>query len=274
MPTLEDVREFWERNPLWSGESKYPAGTREFFEEHRAVYIDDCLAGSFDERVVPALPNRRKVLDLGCGPGFWTVELALRGCSDITAADITEQALALTERRCENYGIAVHLSRENAEVLSFPDGTFSHVNCQGVIHHTPNTEACVREIARVLEDSGTACISVYYRNAVLRNWRLLRWVGSLLSRFGAKLQGRGREHIYTVGDVDEIVRLYDGSENPIGKAYSREAFEAMLTPYFHVEEIFLHGFPARTLPFRLPRSVHRLLDRTAGFMIYANVKKL
>jgi len=50
MISLEQVKNFWEESPLWSGESKFTTGTKEFFEEHRQTYINDCFAGSFDLR--------------------------------------------------------------------------------------------------------------------------------------------------------------------------------------------------------------------------------
>ena len=74
-------------------------------------------------------------------------------------------------------------------------------------------------------------------------------------------------------NVDEIVRLYDGVENPIGKSYTRQAFVNMLAPYFEICEVSFHFFPARALPFKLPGRIHRFLDRHAGFLIYANVRK-
>lgn len=273
MKNLEDVRQFWEKNPLWDGETSHQPGTKEFFEEHRQVVINDCLAGKFDDRLLPAESNRTKVLDLGCGPGFWTVELSLRGCTEITAADLTKKAIELTGQRCDLYGITAELSIQNAEALTFEDKSFNHVNCQGVIHHTPDTESCVREIARVLKDNGTASISVYYRNIFIKAWPLFKYPSKLLSKRGGKLQGRGREQIFAHDNVDEIVRFFDGAENPIGKAFSRRAFIDMLEPYFHVDKTFLHFFPARALPFQVPARMHRFLDKNYGFMIYANLRK-
>jgi len=69
------------------------------------------------------------------------------------------------------------------------------------------------------------------------------------------------------------IHLYDGAENPLGKSYSEARLVDMLTPYFAVEEIFYHFFPARALPFRIPRRLHRWLDAHSGFMIYAMVRK-
>lgn len=214
-----------------------------------------------------------QVLDLGCGIGFWTTELGMRGMAKLSAADLTESALALTNKRLEAYGIQADLSVQNAEAMTFPDNSFDHVNCQGVIHHTPNTEATIAEIARVLKPGGTLSVSVYYRNAFLRLWPYMRWVGIPLAKLGAGLKGRGRENIFLESNVDEIVRLYDGSENPIGKSYTKQQFVDMLSTHLTVEETYLHFFPARTLPFRLPRSLHQWLDKNLGFMLYASATK-
>jgi 2-polyprenyl-3-methyl-5-hydroxy-6-metoxy-1,4-benzoquinol methylase len=164
IPSIREVRQFWEDNPLWTGESKFPIGSKKFFLEHRKVIIADCFAGELDERIFPDEAHMDKVLDLGCGPGFWTVELSLKGAKRIVAADLTENALRLAKKRCEHFGIDAEFILQNAEAMDFRDASFSHVNCQGVIQHTPNTDRCIFEIARVLEPGGTANISVYHKN--------------------------------------------------------------------------------------------------------------
>ena len=276
MADLHSVREFWNSNPLWTGESRYEPGTREFFEEHRTVYINDGFAGEFDPRFLPPATvsgRATRVLDLGCGIGFWTTEFGRRGLTDLVAADLTPRALELTRKRLDAYGLRAELHEENAERLSFPDGSFDHVNCQGVIHHTPDTAAAVAEIARVLRPGGTATISVYYRNILLKLWPYLTWAGRIFAGRGAGLKGRGRESMLRESNPDEIVRMYDGAENPIGKSYTKKQFEALLRPHFAIEEIYFHFFPARSLPFKLPRALHRWLDTKLPFMIYATLRK-
>lgn len=87
------------------------------------------------------------------------------------------------------------------------------------------------------------------------------------------MKGRGRESIFTETEVDEIVRLYDGKENPVGKSSSEKQFAAMLKPHFMIREIYFHFFPARALPFSIPKKMHRWLDERLPFMIYATVEK-
>jgi len=197
----------------------------------------------------------------------------MRGLQHLHAADLTEQALNLARRRLGAYRISAELSQQNAERMEFADATFDHVNCQGVIHHTPDTARAVAEIARVLKPGGTASISVYHRNSILRAWPYLRWIGLPLARLGGGLKGRGREKIFLESDVDEIVKLYDGVGNPVGKSYTREQFVQLLQPHFEITETYLHFFPARALPFKLPKRLHQWLDQRLGFMIYASLRK-
>lgn len=272
MPSIDEVREFWNSNPLWSGESLSEVGSREFFEEHTHICIDEGWNGVIDPRVFP--DKRGKILDLGCGIGFWPVQFWARGWRDITAVDLSARSLELARKRAAIYGVTATFQEENAESLSFASDTFDHVHCHGVVHHTTDPARAVREIHRVLKPGGTAMVSVYYKNVVLRNFGMFRPLASMLAKVGAKLRGRGREEIYSVPDVSEIVRLYDGAENPIGYAYDRREFRDLLGDGFRVDAVFFHFFPARSLPFRLPRAALRLLDRGLPFLIHARVIKL
>lgn len=271
-PTIDKVREFWNSNPLWTGESNFEPGTRPFFEEHRRVCRDDCFAGHVDDRIFMPAPDAR-VLDLGCGIGFWLVEFWERGYRNLTGADLSQKSLEIARQRCEVYDVPAHLRVANAEALDFETGSFDHVNCQGVIHHTPNTQHALNEIARVLRPGGTASVSVYYRNVALRHWNVFRPLAKFAAAVGSRLRGRGREGIYALADADEIVRHYDGDANPIGKAYTRRQFEDMAREQFEITAVYYHFFPARSLPVRIPAALHRFLDRRLPFMIYLNLRR-
>lgn len=272
--SIQDVENFWNDNPLFVGESEFDSGTQEYFVKHTQVYVDDCFAGRFDSAVIPSNLIGKNVLDLGCGPGFWVEQMAKCFPKGIVAADLTENAIKLAKKRTEILGITnVSFVKTNAEDLCFQDATFDHVNCQGVIHHTPDTKRAFKEISRVLKPGGTFSVSVYYKNIFLRSWPILRFGGKLLKKFGGGLKGRGREDIYGLNDVSEIVRLYDGAENPIGKSYSRKELFEIMPIDVQVEKTILHFFPARSLPFFLPSLLHSWLDKYLGFMIYVVGRK-
>ena len=69
---INDVINFWEQNPLWTGESKYTPNDKEFYEEHNEVYRDDVFAGNINNEIFASVKNKNnKILDLGCGAGYW-----------------------------------------------------------------------------------------------------------------------------------------------------------------------------------------------------------
>lgn len=95
-------------------------------------------------------------------------------------------------------------------------------------------------------------------------------VGSLGGRDERSRQGKK----FLEKNIDEIVRIYDGFKNPLGKSYGRREFVELLEPYFKVEEVYFHYFPARALPFQIPRMLHLWLDENLPFLIYASLRKV
>lgn len=268
-PDIQVVHDFWEKNPLFAGEGSSAVGTLEWFREWENMLLADVYAGVGPEEIYTrGLTPRTRILDVGCGPGFWVRYFLRKGLLTLSACDLTEQAIVLVRQSLALFGLpaAVDLRTGNAEDLPYADASFEHVNCQGVIHHTPNTAKCIDEFHRVLVPGGTVCFSVYYKNFLLRNPGLLSLVVSVLSPF-VSLKGRGRENMLHSGDADEIVRLYDGKENPIGKAFIRQDIEAMLGGRFEITDVRRHFFPARALPFPIPHWLHAWLHNQQGFML-------
>jgi SAM-dependent methyltransferase len=270
--SIKAVRDFWEENPLFHGESIFEFGSAEFFNNHTNTVLHDCFAGKLDIRTIPKCDRRLPILDAGCGVGFWTEIFVSEGFTNVYVCDLTKKAINATLERVKLFGKKVTPSVENVEMLTYPTSYFAHVNCQGVIHHTPNTQNAIHEIFRVLAPGGTASLSVYYNSPLLKLFSLSTHFGIILEKIGFGLTGRGRETILQNKNIAEIVRMYDGKDNPIGKCYSRKEFKKMLQQ-FEVETLYLHYFPTRQLKFKIQNKVHQLLDRHLGLMLYANVRK-
>jgi SAM-dependent methyltransferase len=226
MTDLKDrVRQFWNDTPLFAGESASAPGEANYFKEHEAVYLRDVFQGRVPDRFFP-FPAGAKVLEVGCGPGFWTRQLAARDY-DVTAIDLAPSAVDLARKGLALAGLNARVEIGDAEAVPFEAASFDAVVSHGVIHHTPDTQACLREFARVLKPGGAAVVSVYYHNFVLRSPALTKIAGTILSPL-VGLKGRGRESLLSSGDANEIVRLYDGADNPIGKSYARGQFLRMI----------------------------------------------
>jgi len=92
-----------------------------------------------------------RVLELGCGTGYFTRELARTG-ADIVAVDISPELLEIA--RADYSAPNIHYEIQNACALEYPDAVFDSVVGSSVLHHLEIKEA-VHEIYRVLKSGGT-----------------------------------------------------------------------------------------------------------------------
>ena len=270
----EQIKNFWENNPLMVGEALNAPGSREFVEEHEKIYKSDIfLKEGIPEEFFP-FPANSQVLDIGCGVGMWTRELAKRGYQ-VSAIDLTNNGVEITKKSLAVFNLSANVQVGDAEELPFSKSIFDGVVCHGVIHHTPNTAQCVSEMIRVLKPGGIAVVSVYYKNIILRSKLLTRLVALLCSHW-IKLPGRGRENLLTSGNPNEIVRIYDGAGNPLGKAYTtREVQQMFVDVGFNIISIRRFYFPKRALgPLKfLVTPFHSFLSRHFGLLIAVVAQK-
>jgi ubiquinone/menaquinone biosynthesis C-methylase UbiE len=107
----------------------------------------------------------------------------------VTATDITAQAMALTAENASVQDLPVDIVRTNAESMGFADASFDYVLSWGVVHHSPNTESALAEIARILKPGGRGLIMVYHKTSLVYYLRGLYWLivrGKLLKGYNLK----------------------------------------------------------------------------------------
>ena len=99
-----------------------------------------------------------RVLDVGCGPGALTTELATRlGPAAVAAVDPSTPFVAAA--RARNPGVDVRQAA--AERLPFPDGMFDSALAQLVVHFMVDPVAGLAEMARVTRPGGVAAACVW-----------------------------------------------------------------------------------------------------------------
>lgn len=109
----------------------------------------------WQQEIARHLPQDRplKILDVGCGAGFFSVLLAKAGHSvtgiDITPAMIKEAKLLTAEQKCNAEFMVM-----DAENLSFADNTFDAVIARNVTWNLPQPDAAYKEWLRVLRCGG------------------------------------------------------------------------------------------------------------------------
>ena len=103
-------------------------------------------------------PTGRRALDVGCGPGALTAELAARlGPASVAAVDPSASFVAAATARHPG----VDVRQAAAEHLPFPDGMFDAALAQLVVHFMADPVAGLAEMARVTRPGGVVAACVW-----------------------------------------------------------------------------------------------------------------
>jgi SAM-dependent methyltransferase len=265
MPTIEDIRDFWERNPVAAaglGEHGSVAEFLEAFDELRES--EDVEPFPVTERIHRFSAARgKRVLDVGCGNGYVLSHYARHG-ADVAGADVTARAIELTRERFRLLGLEADLRQVDGFELPFEDASFDVVCSMGVLHHVPDPTPLVREIERVLKPGGELLVMLYHRGSL--RYRVLM---PFRRRFGPEgFRGRSRQ---------EVLNMNDGADNPWAAVYSPEEVRTLLGA-FEGHRFFVWKLPARELGLylrivsgvtaRLPKPIVDALARRIGWNLY------
>ncbi|MGW7435231.1 methyltransferase domain-containing protein [Streptomyces sp. NPDC054849] len=98
------------------------------------------------------------VLDVGCGPGTITADLAelVAPGGRVTAVDAAEDVLAQARAHAQERGLGAVVSFGTADVhaLDFPDDSFDVVHAHQVLQHVGDPVQALREMRRVCRPGG------------------------------------------------------------------------------------------------------------------------
>ena len=285
------VRAFWQEHPCGTKFADAEPGSRRFYELVEAHRYEKewhiPIAAGF------ALAKDLAVLEIGCGLGTDGAQFAKAG-AHYTGIDLTDAAVNLARRRFEIFNLHGSFCVGDAERLDFPDNSFDLVYSHGVLHHTPDTQAAVREIHRVLRPGGRAIVMLYHRDSY--NYRInisvLRRAGVHLLRSNAGLKlvqaltGESEESLrqharqlradssYLSSD-QFLSRNTDGAGNPLARVYSRQEAQELFNDFASVElqPYFLNK---RWLPLLgpiLPRTLEAKLASRWGWHLWIYATK-
>jgi ubiquinone/menaquinone biosynthesis C-methylase UbiE len=103
--------------------------------------------------LVLAGPGPLDVLDAGCGTGFLSFELALRG-HRVTGIDFAPEMLAEAQHKASEQTVTVRFEQADAEHLPFSAGSFDLAISRHVLWTLPHPEEAIDEWIRVLRPGG------------------------------------------------------------------------------------------------------------------------
>ena len=237
-----EVQAFWDRDPCGT---RYMDGADGFEAHARARY-------SLEPYIVEFAGFREarglRVLEIGTGMGADYLEW-LKAGAIATGVDLSSNSLETARRRCELAGFKSDLRVADAEHLEFADATFDIVYSYGVMHHSPDTAACLREAHRVLKPGGKLRVMVYHHPS---------WTGIMLWLRYGMLQGRSLRQI-----------VFDHLESPGTKSYTLAEMESLLPGFKNIamRVVFSPGdlltnAPSAKFQSRFYRAVWTLYPRT------------
>lgn len=127
-----------------------------------------------------------RVLDVGCGPGFYVAELLPQVGANgaVVGVDTSAPMLAAAARRCEGLGNA-SFQEGSATSLPLEDRGFDRVLCVQVLGHVADVPAALAELHRVLRPGGRVLVWDV-------DWSTLSWHSADPDRMQRVLRAFGR----------------------------------------------------------------------------------
>lgn len=129
------------------------------------------------------LEPHMKILDIGCGPGTITADLATYVPEGhVTGLDMVDDVLPGAQKLAASRGITnIDFVTGDANALAYEDGAFDVVFCHQVLQHVRDPVAVLKEMKRVCRQGGIvaareadyAAFMWYPELAGLRKWQVL-----------------------------------------------------------------------------------------------------
>jgi 2-polyprenyl-3-methyl-5-hydroxy-6-metoxy-1,4-benzoquinol methylase len=109
--------------------------------------------------LLASLRDGLDLLDVGCGPGTITVDLAARVAPGrVVGLDVSAAPLAEARELAERTGTAVTFVQGDVYALAEPDDSFDVVHAHQVLQHLADPVAALREMARVCRPGGVIAV--------------------------------------------------------------------------------------------------------------------
>ena len=269
----EAAIEQWTADPCGSAWTDGEPGSDAYLarmDDDRRVY-----APWMDEILAYERWSGKDVLDVGCGQGIDVARYAAAGAR-ATGIDLTPRHLELAQKLLDHRDLEARLVLGDAEGLPFDERSFDRVSSNGVLHHTPDMPAALRDIHRVLRPAGETVVIVYNRNSLHYWLQQVALHGILL---GKLLRERSMEGV--------MARTVEGTSvgaRPLVRVYSRSQLRSMLTEagftdvrttvrHFHAADTVATLLASKVVPALRDPAVLDRIGRRAGWYVIAAGKR-
>ncbi len=189
----------------------------------------------FDNLIPFDLLPTMDVLEIGVGCGSHASLLAPRARSYV-GIDLTEYGTRATRTRLDISNSPGGVVRMDGESMGLRDKSVDFIWSWGVIHHSADTSAIIKEMRRVLRPGGRAVTMVYHRNW----WNMFVMAGLFHGLARGMLRGRSLHAVRQMNTDGALARYYRVNE-----------WEEVVSPYLNVVKSSVVGCKTEIVP--LPR---------------------
>jgi len=113
------------------------------------------VTGKLSKVLGSPLPPLGRVVEIGSGTGYFSLNLLLGGaCDEVVATDISQGMIDALEGNAGRLGLDVETHVCEAAELPLDDGSVDTVIGHAVLHHLPDLDAAFAEFFRVLKPGG------------------------------------------------------------------------------------------------------------------------
>ncbi len=187
----------------------------------------------------------KNILDIGCGDGYYTLELNnILQAKNIYGIDISAAAV----KQAKKNGITAEVLDIDEKDLPYKNNFFDYVYCGSLIELVLNADHLLTEIHRVLKPTGHLVIS--FPNIAAWASRISLSLGYL--PFYSRLSTQ-----YDLGKIDGAIKK--GQSTGFIRLFTLHAFKHLAKQY-KLRAVSVAGAPEKALPFPL-RFIDKIMSK-------------
>jgi ubiquinone/menaquinone biosynthesis C-methylase UbiE len=227
----------------------------------------------FRERVLAHGP---RVLELGCGDGKFSVEVAGLGLH-VTGIDLSVERIERARQRAQSAGVAdrTRFLADDLNTISLPSGEYDCVVAHDALHHIFAIDRLMEEVGRSLKPGGAFIVLDYA--GMGRFWRILAAILYAVlptyQPYQAKWQLRKRLKAFLANETEKRVAIALGKsaslhhDSPFEEISQRSIVPAIekrfVVSTYHPFNPFFFYFGAKV---RLPVGLKYIVARTLRWL--------